>query len=65
MFVFGTGLSLLSPLPHHEWLKEPFKEDVRWDGVALNTDASKDVCRLVTFMGDVMKFEPLEPSWHL
>ena len=29
-------------MPHHRWLKEPFKEDVRWDGVALSADASND-----------------------
>ena len=54
----------ISPLPYHGWLKEPFEEDVRWDGVALSADASKDVRRLVTFLGDVMKFKPLEPSQH-
>ena len=52
----------ISPLPYHGWLKEPFEEDVRWDGVALSADASKDVCRLVTFVGDVMKSESLELS---
>ena len=60
----GTVVAI-SPLPHHGWLKEPFEEDVRWDKVVLSADASKDVCRLITFAGDVMKFEPLEPSRHL
>ena len=51
-------------LPHPGWLEEPFQKDVRWDGVALSTDAGKDVRRLITFSSHVMKLEPLEPSQH-
>ena len=46
------------PLPHHGWLKEPFQEDIRWDGVAFSAHASKDVRGLITLSSHVMKLEP-------
>ena len=45
-------------------VKKPLQEDIRWDGVALGADTSKNVRRLITFSGHVMELEPLEPSRH-
>ena len=56
-----TGVAALT-LPHHGWLEEPFQKDVRWDGVTIGANASKDIRRLITFSSHMMKLESLEPS---
>ena len=58
-----TGIAGL-PFPHHGWLEQPFQEDIRWDRVALSTDAGEDIRRFIYFSDHMVEFEPLEPSLH-
>ena len=50
------------PFPYHGWLEQPFQKDISWDGVMFNTDAGKDIRRLIVFSNHMVELEPLESS---
>ena len=59
----GSGLLLFgSPSHTMDGLNSLSKKMLGGDNIAFCADACQDICRLIIFLGYMVKFKPLEPS---